>query len=208
MVCACLAAGGINSFISNNSSAQEKKRPFCGFSLTKGWFGSAGSEYITRKAKPQDESGVPQVINQIYKSLGISPDIDILIAKNEDNAFATVAGGRKIIVVDVDFVDNVNRRAKTEWGAIQVIAHELGHHIAGFSGDSHRAELNADYWSGQALQRLGAARIAASKAILAIGSERDTNSHPSKYRRARVIEQGWDDGRAGKIDYSFCNNCK
>jgi Zn-dependent protease with chaperone function len=198
--------GGVSAMAAPASA--QRHRPFCGYSLRKGWIGKAGHSYVTHRPKRNDKSGVPQVIERIYESLRIEPDIEIYLAEREDNAFATVAGGKKIIVVDVDFVARVNRQAKTEWGAIQVIAHELGHHIAGFNEDAHRAELNADYWSGQALQRLGAGREAATKAILAIGTETDTDTHPSKYRRAATIEKGWDDALSKKIDYGFCDDCK
>ncbi|TYO68400.1 hypothetical protein FXV83_00785 [Bradyrhizobium hipponense] len=142
------------------------------------------------------------------RTLGFKVDFDIFIAEKEDNAFASVANGHKILVVDVGFVSKMNRVAGTEWGAIQIIAHEVGHHIAGFGGDRHRNELNADYWSGQACQRLGSAKDAAEKAILAVGTDADTPSHPNKRRRADIIGQGWEDAKLGKIDYSFCDNCR
>src|SRR5207302_1886548 len=85
------------------------------------------------------------------------------IAEQEDNAFATIASGRKVLVVDVDFLDQLNRVSRTQWAAIQVIAHEIGHHIAGFLPNPHLSELSADYWSGQALQRLGSSETAARK---------------------------------------------
>jgi hypothetical protein len=89
-----------------------------------------------------------------------------------------------------------------------VIAHEVGHHIAGFSTNRHRSELNADYWSGQSLQRLGSTKVAATSAILAVGNEADTPSHPAKSRRAATIGRGWDDAARGTIDYSFCDDCR
>ncbi|MDB5873780.1 MAG: hypothetical protein JWQ07_3222 [Ramlibacter sp.] len=190
------------------SAASQKVTPFCEFSVTRGWGAKRKTEYITHRAGPKDKSGVPQVVNSIYQALSIKPQIEIFLAEKENNAFATVAGGKRIIVVDVEFVETVNKLAKTNWGAIQVIAHELGHHVAGFSADRHKAELNADYWSGQALQRLGASRAAATKAIMVLGSEGDTESHPSKHRRAPTIERGWDDAVANKIDYSFCEDCR
>jgi len=204
----CTMLACLFAMVLHPSLADAKPRPFCGYSLSKGWFGKPGSTYVTRQAGPSDASGIPQVIARIYKVLDIAPDIDVYLAEKEDNAFATVAGGKKIIVVDVGFVEEVNRRAKTKWGAIHVIAHELGHHIAGFSSDRHRGELNADYWSGQVLQRLGAARQAATMGILAVGTTADTSTHPGKHKRATIIEQGWDDAKAGKIDYSFCDGCK
>ncbi|WAC24917.1 hypothetical protein [Blastomonas sp. SL216] len=180
--------------------------PFCGFSLEDGWT-AYGREFVTREARGNDRSGVPQIVRRILEELGLDYDFRILITEDEDNAYATVAGGRKILGIDVDFLDRLNDQVGTEWSAIQVIAHEVGHHIAGFDTDSHRGELNADYWSGQALQRLGSSSDAAQAAILAIGSERDTSSHPNKYRRAAVIARGWDDASNDIIDRSFCQDC-
>jgi hypothetical protein len=151
---------------------------------------------------------VPQIVEQIKRTLAIRASFDVYIAEQEDNAFAAVANGRKILVVDVGFLEKLNRRSRTEWGAIQVIAHEVGHHIAGFSANRHRSELNADYWSGQSLQRLGAAKAAATSAILTVGTEMDTSSHPNKHRRAATIGRGWDDAAQDKIDYAFCDDCR
>jgi hypothetical protein len=202
LVCLGIAAG------TSTSRAIAGVRPFFRFSLREGWTGDGPSEYITRKAGPDDASGIPQVVRRITRILSIDQNFDVYIAQQEDNAFATVAGGRKILVVDVGFLEKLNRMSRTEWGAIQVIAHEIGHHIAGFSADRHRSELNADYWSGQSLQRLGSSRTVAASAILAIGTELDTPTHPNSRRRAATIEHGWNDASHGKIDYSFCDDCR
>jgi hypothetical protein len=108
----------------------------------------------------------------------------------------------------VGFLEAMNKMSRTQWAAIQVIAHEIGHHIAGFISNAHRNELNADYWSGQSLQRLGSTVSAATRAIMTVGTEFDTSSHPNKYRRKEVIEKGWNDAAAGYIDYSFCVDCR
>jgi hypothetical protein len=199
----------------SNSGAQEAPIPFCRFSIDDGWSNNppmeylqSQNEYIVKKAKQADNSGVPEVIAKIKQSLSINVPIDIYIAKDEDNAFATVIGGRKVIVVDVGFLIKINKISNSDWGAIQVLAHEVGHHIAGFDSDRHRGELNADYWSGQILQRLGASRAASTKAILAFGTNNDTISHPSKIKRSKVIKKGWDDASKKDIDYSYCQSCQ
>jgi SepF-like predicted cell division protein (DUF552 family) len=198
-----------------SAATQAGPLPFCQFSVDGGWSNkpSAGflnkeSSYIVRKASLKDKSGIPEIISKIEKSLSISVPIDVYIAEDEDNASATIMNGKKVIIADVDFLDEINSTSKTEWGAIQVLAHEVGHHIAGFDSDSHRGELNADYWSGQVLQRLGAARSASTRAILAVGTDFDTNSHPAKNKRAKIIAQGWDDAAQDYIDYSFCLDCR
>jgi len=182
--------------------------PFCHFSLNGGWGDDGRDSYITHEAKPNDKSGVPQVVKNIEKVFGFNVPIHVMIAAQEDNAYATVAGNKKILIVDVGFLEKVNQYAGTEWSAISIIAHEIGHHIAGFVGPSHTRELNADYWSGQALQRLHAARDASTAAILTFGTELDTQSHPNKYRRRDVILKGWDDAASGRIDYSHCDSCE
>src|SRR5207249_8351089 len=66
----------------------------------------------------------------------------------------------------------------------------------------HKSELNADYWSGQALQRLGAALKASTAAILAVGTDFDTASHPKKTTRAAIIERGWTDRKSTRLNSS------
>lgn len=185
-------------------------RPFCMYSISRGWSNDdvGTEEYITRRAGNSDKSGVPQVVDRIERALHFRASFDVFIAQQEDNAFATVTNGRKILVVDVDFLEKVNEITGTDWAAIQVIAHEVGHHISGFLPNAHRSELNADYWSGQSLQRLGSSLSAATRAILTMGTDVDTNSHPNKYVRRDSIAQGWHDAAAGMIDYSRCIDCR
>lgn len=196
---------------STESVDESKAKPVCMFSLKDGWSDGGQSEfveYITHKAGRHDKSGIPQVVEQIKKALAVKASFDVFIAKNENNAMAAVANGTKILVVDVAFLENLNKISKTQWAAIQVMAHEVGHHVAGFSNSAHRNELNADYWSGLVLQRLGASREASTKAILTVGTEVDTKSHPNKYKRSLTIAKGWDDASRGKVDYSYCDSCK
>ena len=183
-------------------------RPFCRFSLADGWTDRGSAAYVTATARDRDRSGVPHVVDEIERHFDFRAEIDVYVAENQNNAFATIAGGRKILVVDVRFLENVNRLTGTQWSAIQVIAHEIGHHIAGFADDAHRNELNADYWSGQALQRLGSAKDAATTTILTLGTEADTPSHPNKYARAQAVAQGWVDSTDGRVDYSHCLECR
>ena len=190
--------------------ARSAPRPFCRYSLNDNeWSDTGPHEYVARRAtSPTDSSGVPQVVRRINRALSINPDFDILILRGDDNAFAGVAGGRRILGIDVGFLVRLNQHVGTEWSAISIIAHEVGHHIAGFSTSRFRNELNADYWSGHALQRLGSSKRAAARTILAIGTEYDTDTHPNKRDRAAKIRQGWDDASEGRTDYSHCMNCR
>jgi len=205
----CLCGLGAIALTGSASAADGPRfRPLCSYSIKDGWSDTGPQNFITRQASANDRSGVPQVVGRIRQALSFTAPFDIYIAEQEDNASARVANGRKVLTVDVGFLQKLNAMVGTEWAAIQVIAHEVGHHIAGFGPTSHRSELNADYWSGQALQRLGSAREPATRTILRVGTERDTMSHPNKYARAMTIERGWDDASQGTIDYSFCLSCR
>lgn len=190
---------------------QQKRRPFCGFSLKNGYYyEEKAQEYITREAKIGDQSGIPDVVEEIKSKIGIDVPIYVYIAKDEENCFATIgAGGKRILIADHLFLNKVNKGSGTEWAAISIIAHEIGHHIAGFSRRPTQveSELDADYWSGYALQKLGASKDASVKCIMRYGTEHNTSSHPNKYSRAETIKQGWDDARNGGYDNDRCESC-
>ena len=200
-------------FLSGNGQTTQKRRPFCGFSLK----GSGGyyyqeepQEYITREAKPGDRSGIPDVVEEIKKQIGVDVEIAVFISKDEDNCFATIAaGGKRMIIADHLFLNRVNKMAGTEWAAISIIAHEIGHHVAGFSRRPKQtdSELDADYWSGYVLQKLGAGKDASIKCIMTFGTDYDTSSHPNRYSRAATIKKGWEDAETGKLDSDRCESC-
>lgn len=197
-----------------------QRRPaFCGFNKSGGYFGYNRTAYTTarayafnaKEAIAGDESGVPDVVIAILKEFQIDVDIKVYIVKNEENCYATIGqGGIKMLVADVDFLEDVNRNSLTQWGAISVLAHEVGHHIAGFGRHEDRLqdEIDADYWSGWVLMKLGSSETAAVKCILKYGSEEDSPSHPNKNSRRNAISAGWNDAKNGRIDYSHCEDCK
>lgn len=202
----------------NGVNAQQKvikvngnSNAFCGFNLSNKFdFISPSKSYTVREAAPGDKSGIYDVVEGIKKAIGVSTPFQVFITANEDNAFATIGeGGTRIILADQMFLVDVNKNSGTTWSAVSILAHEIGHHIAGFTRRPTKpeAELDADYWSGYALQKLGSSRIAATKSIMTYGTENDTPSHPSKYRRAKVIEAGWDDAKRGSYDRDRCESC-
>ena len=206
-------------FLSINVFSQTKRlilekgsRSFCGFNLQKKFYIQNNvRSYTVRQAGADDESGIYDVVEKIKESIGINTPFDVFITADEDNAFATIGeNGRRIILADHMFLVQLNKDSGTQWGAISILAHEIGHHIAGFSRRSTKleGELDADYWSGYALQKLGASKNAATKGIMKYGTEGDTNSHPNKYSRASAIEKGWEDAKKGNFDTDRCENCE
>ncbi len=186
-------------------------KSFCGFSLKRGYYYKGQpQEYITKQAEIGDNSGIADVVDEIKKQLGFDVAINVYIAKDEDNCFASIGErGVRLIIADQLFLNKVNKISGTQWAAISIIAHEIGHHIAGFTRRASQldSELDADYWSGYVLQKLGASKEASVKCIMRFGTEQDTNSHPNKYTRASTIKQGWDDAVKGSYDNDRCESC-
>lgn len=183
----------------------------CRFS-TDGWSGT--DEQVIRAAKVRMDNrrhptGIPQVVVRITEKLRIDHVFDIYVSRGQSDAMAAPSGDRGMIILDVEFLKDLNRRTGTEWSAIHVIAHEIGHHIAGFSHDLHRNELYADYWSGLILGRLKAPRDEAWRAFDAtiLGGEA-TRTHPAGSERIEMVRLGWEHARQGIIDYSFCDGCR
>jgi hypothetical protein len=187
-------------------------KSFCGFNIKNGfYYNSQSKSYITKQSLIGDESGIADVVAEIEKTLGFDVEINVFIAKDEENCFATIGeDGMRLIIADQLFLNKVNKSSNTQWAAISIIAHEIGHHIAGFTRRESQleSELDADYWSGFTLQKLGASKDAAIKCIMTFGSDQDSKTHPNKNKRASIILQGWNDGFKGDYDNDRCENCK
>ena len=115
-------------------------------------------------------------------------------------AHAVYVDGRAAIVYNPGFLDEVVERAGTPWAAVSVIAHELGHHHYGHShesvetlplADRHEHELEADFFSGYALARMGATLDEAEAAQAALFSEAPSPTHPGSSSRLAAISEGW-----------------
>jgi hypothetical protein len=73
-------------------------------------------------------------------------------------------------------------------------AHELAHHFYNHGMrkiDPYLVELDADWFSGFLMYRMRMTMDDATKAVDAIGTEYNTETHPNKYCRMYTIQQGW-----------------
>jgi hypothetical protein len=90
---------------------------------------------------------------------------------------------------------DVRQRTGNEWGPASIMAHEVGHHLNGHTldqiGSRPDKELEADYFSGFVLRRLGAELEDATRAMNLLGSPQGTTTHPGKADRVAAITNGW-----------------
>ncbi|HYE53997.1 MAG TPA: M48 family metalloprotease [Chitinophagaceae bacterium] len=112
-----------------------------------------------------------------------------------NNAYATIIGNRRYIVYDNNFLENLDAYAGTRWASISVLAHEMGHHyrnhVIDTRGSTPPKEIEADYFSGYVMAKLGANLNEAIAAMEQIASPRASSSHPAKADRLAAITRGW-----------------
>ncbi|MGB1308211.1 MAG: sel1 repeat family protein [Oceanihabitans sp.] len=123
------------------------------------------------------------------------PDINNAVAKNIKNNSGNFV---RYILYDNNFFNRINDKASNDWAAISILAHEIGHHLNGHSlnnkGSNHEFELDADYFSGLILSKMGATLQEAQSAIQTLRYEKATHTHPAKKDRLNEIKRGWTKG--------------
>jgi hypothetical protein len=151
------------------------------------------------------------VVDQIMSVIGLKPNFELREA-NVSNAAAVVYNGKRYILYDRSFLLAVNSASKTDWAAISILAHEIGHHLNGHTLASHGSnpaeELEADEFSGFVLRKMGATLREAQAAMRTISSERDSHTHPGKSRRLNAIAMGWNNADQQLLASSATNSRK
>lgn len=136
-----------------------------------------------------------QIINQIVSYSGLSNNYIVIKEPGTMNAYAFMYEGKRFISYDPILFNDLEYYSDTYWSIISIFAHEIGHHLSGHSedniGSNPVSELEADYFTGFVLYKMGASLEQSLIAINLMGGEIDTETHPSKYKRIKKIEEGW-----------------
>lgn len=140
------------------------------------------------------EPGSRDIIKEIIDVVGLQPRFQVQEA-NVENAAAVIYGGQRYILYNRQFLAAVNNAVKTDWAAISILAHEIGHHLNGHTlsrgGSNPSDELEADEFSGFVLRKMGASLAEAQAAISLLSQERGSHTHPGRSVRLASISKGW-----------------
>ncbi|PHN04347.1 FISUMP domain-containing protein [Flavilitoribacter nigricans] len=84
----------------------------------------------------------------------------LLVEDNVDRILAISKNGQKIIAYDKDFLASIKDLSKTDfWNKVWMITHQIGHLVSldtsCVSCNEKLSEINADFFSGQMLYKLG-----------------------------------------------------
>lgn len=129
---------------------------------------------------------------------GVADRIQVRASAETANAEAQIGeDGQRYIFYNSTFMRELGAKTQKYWALVFVIAHEVGHHIAGhldFAGQNHRVELEADRYAGFILGRMGATHDEAIAAVGAIGAGTGSSTHPPRDQRVQIVSLGWNDG--------------
>lgn len=142
----------------------------------------------------KSEAEARAVMNDVVKVVGLVPNF-VVQAANVPNAAAWINESRRYILYNPSFIQSVRASTRTDWAAISILAHEIGHHLNGHTltqeGSRPKTELEADEFSGFALRKMGATLEESQAAMRLLASAQGSATHPPRNQRLSAIERGW-----------------
>ncbi len=145
-----------------------------------------------------------KIIDNIVGQVGLKRNFIIVECPDAQNAIAlNVLEGnqlKRVIVYDKAFLEKFKSSTKTDWAAISILAHEVGHHLNGHTLDANESnaylkELEADEFSGFVLYQMGASLAEAKAALNSLTNPYGSSTHPPKKNRLEAVENGWNRAR-------------
>lgn len=140
-------------------------------------------------------------VSGILRNIGISDANFVLVpCRNIANAYATIYRGRRYILYDDLFLNELSRPTNSNYFFnLFVLAHEIGHHLNGHTllpsesiEVSQNEELEADEFAGFIVAKMGGNRDHIYKILEAIPHpENNYSSHPTYIRRLSAALYGF-----------------
>lgn len=167
-------------------------------------------DQICRQLGYETTDEAEQIIGNIMGLIGLQMNFLVVQCANINNAFAVNFDGDigkiRYIIYDDGFLDRIKLKTQTDWSAISILAHEIGHHLNGHTldelGSRPHKELEADEFSGFALNKLGANLEEAQAAMQNAASEKQSKTHPAKKDRLKSISEGWTNSASLSAKYA------
>jgi hypothetical protein len=176
---------------SNLAHAQDKTTFVCSYTA-----GVINEKAICDLVGFQTRPAAQKAVELIVSRSGLKQNFYVMECPNIDNCFAAARNGERLIVYDASFMRRVNSMTKTDWGAMSILAHEIGHHLQGHTikegGSDPTRELEADEFSGFVMYQMGASLKEAQSAIWRLTTDYDSGSHPPRRKRMAAIKKGYE----------------
>jgi hypothetical protein len=144
-------------------------------------------------------SSVDELFAAIMNAAGIKSGYQLKQA-NVLNLEASRVHGKKYVTYNPTYISTLTNVTKSDWAAITLLAHEVGHHLIGHTkhrgGSKPALELEADEFAGSILHKLGATLKQAQQVMYFVAKTEASSTHPSRNSRLLAIEKGWNKAAA------------
>jgi PAN domain len=115
--------------------------------------------------------------------------------------------GKHLILFNKQFMEQVRQGTGTDWSLVGITAHEIGHHVGNhivrkedgevvFTVPGNSAELEADYYAGFALGKMGSTVDEAIAAMRWLPDPGPGKNHPPRDQRVEETSRGWQNAKA------------
>lgn len=164
-----------------------------------------GDSLIRQKFSVDSRKEAEDAVAHIVQYTGLTQNFQIVENPNISTAIAYNKKKQRYIAYNPKFMLRVKDRTKSDWGAVSVLAHEIGHHLSGHTlikkKRNLQEELDADRFSGFILFKMGATLEEAKSVINLVELNSNPQTHPPKTQRLIAITIGWLD--ANKLEEGF-----
>ncbi len=162
-------------------------------------FGPARSE-ASLKSLPHERE-MEALVRLLFEAQGLPNKVPVLIDPQAAKgcAYATTASnsGSQYIAVYLPCTGPLLSNGKYQWRAVGVLAHEVGHLLAGDTTSRNhgpRDEGEADEYAGYQLFRLGAT-LEEAQTLFRTLDETGGGTHPPRAQRLEAVARGWNRAR-------------
>jgi len=155
---------------------------------------------VAAPTKPYSDSAshsIPEpqdMLSDILSVTGLQQNFE-LKAADVLNIEASISHRKRYILYNPAFIDWINNVTGNKWGAMALLAHEVGHHLNGHTilktGSTPELELEADQFAGFVLHKLGASLEQAQLVMKYIAKTETSKTHPGRSSRMDAIQTGW-----------------
>ena len=136
------------------------------------------------------------VVQRVVGLIGLPhTNFEVRASEGVPNAEATTEGKERLILYNPTWMTALRSSIATDWSNWVILAHEVGHHVAFHMDPSfpnHAAELQADYFAGFILQKLGAPLAEVQLAMAMVSTDAATPTHPARAERVAEVRKGWE----------------
>jgi hypothetical protein len=175
---------------------------YCNAQIQQQYSREHGDSLIKQNLFADPKKEAKDAVDHIVKYTGLIQNFQIVENPTLHTAIAYIKNRQRYIAYNPQFMLRVKDRTKSDWGAISVLAHEIGHHLSGNTLIKHKInlqdELDADRFSGFILYKMGATLEEAKSVINLVELNSNPETHPPKTQRLIAITIGWLD--ANKLE--------